>query len=622
MINQPGNPAEALHNAFGEVTRLRRFNGNPAEFWPAFLAAAAAVAAASAAALTLRDPNKPDAWKKIGDWAGTGLTGNSHGAFVRQLVEISERCAVAGTTIQVVEGASHRDEKNFAVACRLGLSRPEEICVGAFLLLNATEAQAREVLVRLQLLADTPLSYLQSNAAQQARMDVEKFASSLDVLALVNTEKNYLGALLAFCNAIATRHQCDRVSLGWLTGGYITMQTISRTERFDKNMAAIKAMEKAMEESFDQNDEIIWPQPDGAQTVARDHETLAKEQGSGHLVSLPLRHDNEVLGVLLCERAARPFALLELQQIRLCCDQAMPRLTSLKASDNWIGARAAEAIRVKAAGLLGPEHTWPKLLAILGAIVLAILVFVPVHYRVEGNFILRSEQVSYLTGPFDSYIREVRVRPGDVVGPTNLLIRLDTEDLLLEEAATLADQNKYLREVDKARATNSLAEMRIAQALADQSKAHLEQVRHHLKQASIYPPFSGVLVEGDLREKIGAPVKQGEALVKIARLDSVYVEAEINQRDIHEIKEGRTGEIAFVTQPKLKFPIRIEKIEPAAFPKEGENIFVVRCALASKPENWWRPGMSGLCKLEAGNRTLFWILTHRTMDFLRLKLWW
>jgi hypothetical protein len=32
--------------------------------------------------------------------------------------------------------------------------------------------------------------------------------------------------------------------------------------------------------------------------------------------------------------------------------------------------------------------------------------------------------------------------------------------------------------------------------------------------------------------------------------------------------------------------------------------------------------MSGLCKIDAGRGTLFWILTHRTVDFLRLNLWW
>jgi hypothetical protein len=32
--------------------------------------------------------------------------------------------------------------------------------------------------------------------------------------------------------------------------------------------------------------------------------------------------------------------------------------------------------------------------------------------------------------------------------------------------------------------------------------------------------------------------------------------------------------------------------------------------------------MTGLCKLSVEKRSLLWILTHRTVDFLRLKLWW
>ena len=68
--------------------------------------------------------------------------------------------------------------------------------------------------------------------------------------------------------------------------------------------------------------------------------------------------------------------------------------------------------------------------------------------------------------------------------------------------------------------------------------------------------------------------------------------------------------------------MRIAKIEPAAFPKSEGNVFLVRCEFDEKLENWWRPGMSGLCKLNVESRTLWWILTHRTVDFLRMKLWW
>ena len=214
------------------------------------------------------------------------------------------------------------------------------------------------------------------------------------------------------------------------------------------------------------------------------------------------------------------------------------------------------------------------------------------------------------------------MRPGDSVKAGALLLQINTEDLLLEEASALADKARYERESEKARATNGLAEMRIASTLADQSNARLDMARHRIQQAGIRASFNGVIVEGDLRERIGAPVKQGDALFKMTKLEGIYVEAEINQRDIHQISVNTPAEIAFVSQPKLKYQAQVERIYPAASAKENENIFIVRCKLIDKPDLWWRPGMSGLVKIDAGHRTLFWILTHRTVDFLRLWLWW
>jgi hypothetical protein len=113
-----------------------------------------------------------------------------------------------------------------------------------------------------------------------------------------------------------------------------------------------------------------------------------------------------------------------------------------------------------------------------------------------------------------------------------------------------------------------------------------------------------------------------DVLFKVARLDTLYVEAEVNERDVHEILGKSSGEIAFLSRPRQKFPVRIVTIEPAAVPKNEANVFLVRCAIDGGAQTWWRPGMSGVAKFKVENRTLFWILTHRTVDFLRLKLWW
>jgi hypothetical protein len=56
--------------------------------------------------------------------------------------------------------------------------------------------------------------------------------------------------------------------------------------------------------------------------------------------------------------------------------------------------------------------------------------------------------------------------------------------------------------------------------------------------------------------------------------------------------------------------------------KEKGNVFLVQCGFPESFPSWWRPGMTGVGKLNAGKQTLLWIFTHRTMDFLRLKLWW
>jgi hypothetical protein len=110
--------------------------------------------------------------------------------------------------------------------------------------------------------------------------------------------------------------------------------------------------------------------------------------------------------------------------------------------------------------------------------------------------------------------------------------------------------------------------------------------------------------------------------VQFARLDRLYVECVVPEREMPFLRAASAGEIAFASLPRTKFPVRVTRIEPAAQVREAGNIFMVRAEPAGAAETWWRPGMSGIAKLDAGDRSLLWILTHRTIEFLRLHLWW
>jgi hypothetical protein len=611
-------PDDALRRSLQELSALRRFSGMPAEFWSQFQAYIGAVTGAQRVVVLVQ--NKEQKWGRIGEWSSGGGITRSVLSFTQQIETLAEHCARTGEVFAPADRSNGNGPA--AVAVRLKLHNPEDVCVAAILLPGGGEAAAREALVRLHLASDVPQAYQTAQAIEKARSDGEQIAAALDLSAMINAETRFLGAAMAFCNGLATRFNCDRVSLGWLQNGIIQLQAISRTETFSRQMEAAQKLECAMEEALDQDDEVVWPAAADSPVVARDHEIFARHQRIDHLASLPLRIGDKVVAVVTCERQAALFSAEELQQMRLCCDQVARRVSDLKTRDRWFGARAATALRDQVEKLLGPEHTWAKVFAVLGVIALALLFFLPVSYRLEGNFVLRSDDVSYLTGPFDGFINEVLVRPGDVVTKGDKLAALDTSELLLEEAGALADMNRYLREAEKARAAGALADMRISQALADQAKARLEATRYRLARAVVRSPFDGVVVEGDLRERLGAPVKQGDALFKVARLETLYVEAEINERDVHDLVGRTTGEIAFVTQPRLKYPVRVTRVEPAAAPGKEGNYFLVRCALDGTPQPWWRPGMSGVCKLNVEKRSLLWIITHRTVDFLRLKLWW
>ena len=359
-------------------------------------------------------------------------------------------------------------------------------------------------------------------------------------------------------------------------GDGIRLRAISRTERFDRKMESAQLLEAAMEECLDQGEVLVFPTQNDHGPLLRDHQVYQRHEDLRFLCSIPMAQGEETVGVLSCERSVGAFTEAEIQQMQLTCELLGYRLADLKLKDRWLGARMKDGVKEFSARLLGPEQTWVKLISILMFLGIVALFLIHVPYRVEANFILKSDEAYYQSVPFDSYIESVFKEAGDVVAAGEPVLKLDTDSLELEEASVLADLNRFRREAEKARASRQLADMRISEALEAQNQAQLELIQWRIQQATLTSPIDGLLVEGDLKERLGAPVGEGEVLLRIARIDQLYVEANSDERDVDEILTAETGEIAFVSQPKVKFPVAIVRVEPSAVAKTGENVFVVR----------------------------------------------
>ena len=375
-----------------------------------------------------------------------------------------------------------------------------------------------------------------------------------------------------------------------------------------------------MEEARDQDIEVLWPPAADAEVIVRDHQAYADVERVPALLSVPVRVDGEPRGVLLLERP-RAFTEHDALALRVVADQVARRLDDLKTNDRWFGARWADSLRRWFAGFLGPKNTWLKVAAVVSFVLLAFATFVPLPYRVEGSFIVRAEKLLHLPAPFDGYLGSVQVRPGDLVKTGDELLRLDVSDLRIELASALAEKQRFASEAEKAEADRKLADLRASRALETQAEARVNLIRYRLSRAVMTAPFDGVVVEGDLRERLGAPVRAGDVLLKVSQLKGLYVEMRIPERDIDLIAGSKTADIAFAARPEDTFAVAIERIEPSAMTEKDGNVFILRGTMQGSAD-WLRPGMTGVAKVEAGRRSLLWMATHRLIDFLRLKLWW
>lgn len=595
------------------LQRIRAGNLEPMQFWPLYLEALRTACAADFGTVAVRGLAETAAWQAI---AFSPAPPNLSSQLLSKKLDIAAQ-ACQEKEVVLLEGDSVP-----WVALRLKTGMVNQLCLALFSFRQEQTAQMGSHINVLSLLNDLPAHYQLGRSTLVERARSEQFAGVIDLMTLMNVQDKYLSVAMTFCNELATRYGCNRVSLGWYKNGYIKLQAISHVDDFDKKMEAVKALELAMEEALDQDTEIFVPPADNTSLICRDHKAYAQLQQATHVCSLPLRIDNEPVAICTLERNSAPFTQADLSLLRLCCDQAAPRLSQLDKQDRWFGARLAIYLREKATALVGYQHTWAKVLSIITGLGLAFLCFVPVTYRLSSPAILKAETVTFLTAPFDGYIEQVGVRVGDEVAQGDTLLVMDQNDLILQEKELEAEQNRYQREYEKARVEQALADMRIAGARFEQARARLEQVRYRLTQSVIRAPYAGIVVEGDLTERVGSPVTQGDILFRVGQTDQIYAELEVPESEIQHVDETLTGEIALVSRPQDVYPIQVHRIEPSAVVQDEGNVFLVRCTLTGDHPSWWKPGMTGVSKLNAGKRTLLWIFTHRTIDFLQLRLWW
>lgn len=597
------------------LAALAGYQGPSGEFWPLYLQVVTQAFAARRALLMLRTPSHP--WQAVLQWP----------------LEAPDTPGDAESLLRLSEQALHT-----SAACVDDPFQP--LMMGVLLKASPHGPHTDTVLVVMrdqampaplslwqnlaELAATVPLQYQLGMETREARVEQVGAHRLHDLMRLIlrlGQEPHFLQLALSLCNDLAVRYRCDRVSLGWVKNDYVHLSAVSHIEKFDRKSSASHDLALAMEEALEQETEIHFPLDASARQVNRAHEAYARQHGATHMASVPLRHRDQIVGVLTLERREARLDESETWETGLVARACVRTLVDLHKQDRSVFDASADRLRQWREQLVGPHHSAWKFAGLAAAVILAFLVFFPWSYKIDASVALRSKDLVFIPAPFDGYLRTVSVEAGDRVEKGTVLAELDTRDLVLDKSMTVADVARYGQEAQKARALRQLADMQISLARESQSRARLDLIQRQLETAKIRAPYTGIVVEGDLRKNLGSPVRKGDLMLKMAQLDDNYVELEIDQADVHEVKIGTRGEFALVGQPDQKFKLVIDRMDPAATQRDGQNLYIARARVESPLQAWWRPGMGGTAKLEAGERRLIWVLTHRTVRFLRQVFW-
>ncbi len=484
------------------------------------------------------------------------------------------------------------------------------------------EGQLQELMRRLHWGAAWLEILLRRTDAQRSADQIGRLKLVMDLLVSAVEQERFQPAAMALVTQMATKLECDRVSLGFKDGQKLRIKALSHSAEFGKQMNLMRAIASAMDEALDQKATVLYPAPeDSPPLVTRAHAELVRVHGAGNVLTVPIQSEGAVLGGLTFERPAdQP---IDPQTVELCksvASLAGPMLNAKRREERSLFVKGTESVITQLRNFIAPGHLTLKLCTMAVLVVVAFFYFARGEFRLTTQVSLEGTVQRAISAPFNGYIAETRVRPGDVVKEGQLLCVIDDRDLKLERLKWSTQREQLLNQYNDAMAKHDRSQVRINRAKIDQAEAQISLYDEQLGRTRVAAPFNGVIMKGDLSQSLGSPVERGQVLFEAAPLDSYRIIVQVDEWDMDYIKAGQRGKFMLPSMPGEVFPIYVDKITPVTVAKEGRNYFRVEARLENTSPRL-RPGMEGVGKVTIGEQRFIWIWTRELIDWLYLKIW-
>ncbi len=457
--------------------------------------------------------------------------------------------------------------------------------------------------------------------ADEDQAVLTRLKAAVDLLAVVLGEEDFSSAAMSFTTELAAVGNCERVSLGFRNDKRLKLEAVSHSADIGQKMNLTRYIEKVMDEAILQRREIAYPPLDEEDLICREHEALSRQQAMASIVTFPLYGNGRYYGALTCERGAgQNFDERDLEFFRAVASLAGPALESKFMQERPLRLRLKHLGREHLQRLFGSRYYGRKLAMLVIFTLIGFFGLAQGNYHLRADTSLEGAVRRAIVVPFEGFINEAPASAGDLVDEGALLCSLDDRDLRLEKLAKSSEYRQLERQYQEAVSRHDRAKAKIVKAQLDQAQAELDLLDAKLARTRIVAPFAGLVVSGDLSQRLGSAVEKGEALFEITPLDAYRVILKVDERRIADVRTGQQGTLVLSSLPQHEFPFTVTKATPIARAEEGRNYFRVEATLERVDETL-RPGMEGVGKIFIDRRKLISIWTRDMVEWMQLTLW-
>ncbi|MDJ0878501.1 MAG: HlyD family efflux transporter periplasmic adaptor subunit [Halieaceae bacterium] len=466
------------------------------------------------------------------------------------------------------------------------------------------------------------MEWLAYTLQQPPGQNGELLSEVFPLVAICLDQQDFQSLSTTLVTELAQRFDCQRASLGIRKRRQTEVVALSHSARIKQDANLLRSISLAMDEAVDQDRVLNFTGEGGVERgLDYAHGALARETGDGCILTLPFSHHGDALGALTLERPlAVPFDSRSIEILERVLAVLAPVMLLMRQEEMGLLTRCVQSLGRTTRKLLGPTRYGLKLLAVSVVALVLFLAFATGDWRVTADAVVEGRVQRTIAAPIDGFIQSAEARAGDLVAEGELLGTLDDSDLKLERLKWSTLRQQMVSESREAVAQRNRAEVSIIAARIEQADAELRLLDEQLARTRISAPFAGVVIEGDLSQRLGTPVSRGDALFKVAPLEDYRVVLKVDERDIRPISVGQVGALVLASMPDRRLPIRVERITSVSTASDGSNVFRVEASL-TEPADGLRPGMEGVGKIELGEARLGWIWSRELLAWLRIKTW-